>query len=376
MHFKLPKNIDFVLNTLQKSGFEAYIVGGCVRDLLCGKTPHDYDITTSALPNQTQRLFPKSIDTGIKHGTVTVIIDGTPIEVTTFRTEGAYLDHRRPERVEFVKNVSEDLSRRDFTVNAMCYNHENGLVDLFGGQEDIAKKTLRAVGEPHLRFREDALRILRLVRFAATLGFTPETATLSAAKECKCGLCAVSAERILCELQKAALGNNIKPLNEIISCGALAHLGIVNHINNTFKDIPPLANLRLFAMLDMASNDLTKTLKGLKCSNKFFNYCMLLKEITPPCTRYAIKQILNRADYAILCDYAHLHNCADEIIPIANQIIENGEPYKLSHLAINGKDIMKLGFSGEEIGQKLNLLLDLVMQDPKLNTRKKLTELI
>ncbi len=376
MQFILPENINYVIDTLQNAGFKAYIVGGCVRDILCNKTPHDFDITTSALPENIQMLFSKTVDTGIKHGTVTVIADGTPIEVTTFRTEGQYVDHRRPESVEFVSDVERDLSRRDFTVNAMCYNPKEGLIDLFGGRDDIQRGVLRAVGDPALRFSEDALRILRLVRFAATLGFTPDSNTLKAAKEFKDGLREVSAERIFVELKKAAMGNNFEPLNEIIMCGALEHLGIINPVNDSLTGLEPIENLRLFAFLNQISCDISGTLKALKCSNKFYNYCTLLKEISPPDTRYDIKKILNRADYDILCDYARLSGKSHEIIPIAKNIMDNDEAYKLSQLEISGRDIAKLGFSGEEIGQKLEFLLDLVMHNPELNTRENLIKLI
>ena len=196
MRFSIPSKIEYVLSVLHNAGHKAYIVGGCVRDLLCGKEPHDFDITTSALPQEVSALFEKTVETGIKHGTVTVIIDRTPIEVTTFRTEGAYINHRRPDSVSFVSAVDEDLSRRDFTVNAMCYNHSEGLIDLFGGKADIENRILRAVGEPKARFCEDALRILRLFRFAATLGFSIEEKTLSAAIECAPFLKSISAERI------------------------------------------------------------------------------------------------------------------------------------------------------------------------------------
>jgi len=162
MNFSLPQKIEYVLDTLISNGHKAYIVGGCVRDLLCGKEPHDYDITTSAMPHETQALFEKTIATGLKHGTVTVMIDSEPIEVTTFRTESVYNDSRHPESVNFVRDVRDDLSRRDFTVNAMCYNHIDGLIDLFGGKNDIDGKMLQAVGDAKTRFQEDALRILRL----------------------------------------------------------------------------------------------------------------------------------------------------------------------------------------------------------------------
>ena len=177
----IPPNVEFVIETLQKNGYEAYVVGGCVRDMLTGKTPHDFDVTTDATPEEVIKLFEKTVPTGIKHGTVTVLIGGTPVETTTYRTEGNYKDHRRPESVSFVKSLREDLSRRDFTVNAMAYNSKDGVKDYFSGREDIEKSILRAVGDPEKRFNEDALRILRLFRFSSVLKFKPDGATLAAA---------------------------------------------------------------------------------------------------------------------------------------------------------------------------------------------------
>ncbi len=182
--FKIPQNALLVINRLTQNGYKAYIVGGCVRDILLDKTPHDFDITTNAKPNEIISLFEKTVPTGIKHGTVTVILRDEPIEVTTFRTDRDYTDNRRPDNVTFVDDLKEDLARRDFTVNALAYNKTEGLKDFFGGQDDLQNKILRAVGNPEKRFREDALRILRLFRFASTLGFSIEEQTLNDAIKC------------------------------------------------------------------------------------------------------------------------------------------------------------------------------------------------
>ncbi|MEE1185167.1 MAG: hypothetical protein UHX92_03715, partial [Acutalibacteraceae bacterium] len=175
--FHLPEKIEYVINRITDSGFEAFIVGGCVRDMLMGKTPNDFDITTSATPEEIQNIFEKTVPTGIKHGTITVVLEGEPIEVTTFRCDGDYNDCRHPEKVEFVRSIEADLSRRDFTVNAIAYNPTKGIVDLFGGIEDINSKILRAVGNPEKRFCEDALRIMRLFRFSSVLSFEIEEKT-------------------------------------------------------------------------------------------------------------------------------------------------------------------------------------------------------
>ncbi len=376
MRFSIPSKIEYVLSVLHNAGHKAYIVGGCVRDILCGKEPHDFDITTSALPHEVSALFERTVETGIKHGTVTVIIDRTPIEVTTFRTEGAYINHRRPDSVSFVSAVDEDLSRRDFTVNAMCYNHSEGLIDLFGGKADIENRILRAVGEPKARFCEDALRILRLFRFAATLGFSIEEKTLSAAIDCAPFLKSISAERIFAELKKASMGNNTVILNTLFESGALSHLNIKNAINKDFSSLPEREDLRLFVLLNSTSDNLSDTLKKLKCSNKFYNYCMTLSRLKPPKDAYGIKKILNIADYSILCDFVDLCDIDQNIKKTAKDIIDSGEAYKISQLSLSGSDILSLGYSGAQVGEKLELLLEQVMLDPSLNTKEKLTELL
>jgi len=208
--FEIPQAQEFIINRLAQNGHKAYIVGGCVRDILLGKTPDDYDITTSATPQEIITLFEKTIPTGIKHGTVTVVVDGTAVEVTTFRTENGYTDNRRPDEVNFVSDIKEDLSRRDFTINAMAYNKQEGLIDLFDGRADLENKILRTVGNSEKRFKEDALRILRLFRFASVLGFQIEESTLHSAIENAHLLENVSRERIFTELKKAIKGENFE----------------------------------------------------------------------------------------------------------------------------------------------------------------------
>ena len=203
---KVTEGVNFILETLRHAGFEAYIVGGCVRDMLMGREPHDFDVTTSALPEQVKGLFPKVFETGLKHGTVTVLAGGEPVEVTTFRTEGAYSDGRHPDFVEFTGSLEEDLARRDFTMNALAWNHQTGIQDYFGGQEDIRTGIIRAVGSPDARFKEDALRILRAIRFASVLGFEIEENTERALHDNKELLGKISAERIQVELTKLLTG--------------------------------------------------------------------------------------------------------------------------------------------------------------------------
>ncbi len=384
MRFNLPQNIKFTLDTLLQNNHKAYIVGGCVRDILSGKTPHDYDITTSALPHEIQNLFSKTIATGIKHGTITVMLENTPVEVTTFRTESGYNDGRHPESVSFVCNVKDDLARRDFTVNAMCYNEQEGLIDLFGGKKDIENKILRAVGDAEKRFCEDALRILRLFRFSATLGFKIETNTYHAAIKCAPLLKKISAERIFTELKKTALGNDVSALSPLLKTNCFADYYISNGNPERIKDLKNNDTLRIFALLYLTSTNLTKTLDSLKCSNSFKEYSTKIAHLIskpPSPDKISLKNALNYADYDVVYDFlSYLKNIMHIDITahktLLDEIKENNEPYKISQLDITGNDIIALGYDGKSVGKKLEFLLNQVIQNPKLNSREKLLNLI
>lgn len=383
MKFNLPQKIEYVLDTLISNGHKAYIVGGCVRDLLCGKKPHDYDITTSATPDETQNLFAKTVATGLKHGTVTVIIDDEPIEVTTFRTESVYNDSRHPESVNFVTNVKDDLARRDFTVNAMCYNHIDGLIDCFGGQDDIKSKILKAVGNAKTRFQEDALRILRLFRFAATLEFSIEKQTFDAAIECAPLLKNISAERIFTELQKAATGNSAV-LSPLLNTNSLENYYLQGSDLSNITKLENKENLRIFALLNLTSSNLQNTLDNFKCSNSFKDYCIKMNYLSQNIisdNKISIKKALNFADTDIVLDillyYRDILNidiCGRKAL--LDEIIKGNEPYKVSHLDISGNDIISLGFDGKQVGEKLEFLLSAVIENPSLNNRRKLLNLI
>lgn len=208
MKINMPQAVKEIIATLQQNNFEAYAVGGCVRDSILGREPNDWDITTSASPEEVKALFRRTIDTGIEHGTVTIMIDKVGYEVTTYRIDGKYEDGRHPTEVTFTRNLKEDLLRRDFTINAMAYNDTDGLVDIFGGLEDIERKVIRCVGDPRARFTEDALRLMRAVRFAAQLGYTIEKETREAMKEIAGNLKKISAERIQVELVKTLVSPN------------------------------------------------------------------------------------------------------------------------------------------------------------------------
>ena len=208
MDILMPQKVKFIIKQLMDNGFEAYAVGGCVRDSILGREPNDWDITTSALPGQVKEVFEHTVDTGIQHGTVTVVLDKENFEVTTYRIDGEYEDNRHPKEVIFTANLVEDLKRRDFTVNAMAYNDETGLVDVFGGISDLNDKIIRCVGNAEDRFSEDALRVLRAARFAAQLGFSIEDGTMQAMKSMAPNLANISAERIQVELVKLIISDN------------------------------------------------------------------------------------------------------------------------------------------------------------------------
>ena len=219
MTIQLPEKVNQIIHTLQDHGFEAYAVGGCVRDSILGRIPDDWDITTSATPLETKSLFARTFDTGIEHGTITVLLDKDAFEVTTYRVDGKYEDSRHPSEVTFTRSLKEDLLRRDFTINAMAYNETDGLVDIFGGMQDLKEKTIRCVGNARARFGEDALRILRAVRFAAQLGFSIEEETKQGIRELVPNLANISAERIQVELIKLLVSPNPKLLRDAYELG-------------------------------------------------------------------------------------------------------------------------------------------------------------
>lgn len=385
MNFKIPDYVSNIIQTLENNGYEAYIVGGCVRDILMGITPHDYDITTNALPQEIKSLFRITIDTGIKHGTVTVIIDNEPVEITTYRTEGIYSDNRRPDNINFVTKLSEDLSRRDFTVNAICYNESKGYVDLFGGKEDIENRILRAVGNPANRFREDSLRILRLFRFASTLGFKIETKTFEDAISYSNLIKNVSRERIAEELKKAVIGDDISILHPLINSNAFDFLSIKSCQNLTnVKKLQKKTDLRMFALLFLCNCDVLSVAAELKSSNKSRNYFEAFLNLNSdkiPSSKYEIKKIINRYGEEIFEDYldflTHIKNInCQNLYALLREIQKNQEPYSITQLDINGSDIISLGYKDKDIGETLNILLDEVMKNPSLNIKDELIKFL
>ena len=381
MEIIIPDNVKFVLSTLLDAGFKAYIVGGCVRDSLLNLPAGDYDICTDAAPRNVTALFSKTVATGIKHGTVTVIAGKTPVEVTTFRTDGNYSDSRRPDSVEFVGDLKTDLSRRDFTVNAMCFNEAEGLIDYFGGIDDLKAKTLRTVGDTDRRFKEDALRILRLFRFSSTLGFGIEKSTFDAAIKNAPLLKNISAERIAKELNKTSSGKNPAAVLPLIDTGVLPALSANKEISK-IPLLPDNGDLKFAAFLYLLSDDLKGVLEFLKCSNAFKKYALDLSLYAnaPIDTKVDIKHLLCRLEnvfFDLLAFKSAIFGVAtDEAANTAKEIIKAGEPYKISHLAVDGGSVAEKGYKGTEINNKLQYLLKKVTENPELNRKETLLNLI
>lgn len=420
-----------ILNTLERAGYEAYIVGGAVRDSLMGKIPSDYDIATNAKPKEVKGVFSKTIDTGLKHGTVTVIENKIGYEVTTYRKESGYQDMRHPDSVRYVNSLEMDMSRRDFTINAMAYSPARGFVDKFGGREDIEKKVIRCVGKPELRFKEDALRMLRAVRFAACLGFELAPDVVTAIKKCAVLIKNVSSERIREEMNKILISDHPGRIKLLYETGLMKYIipelcqcfltqqnnkyhiyNVGDHIISAVENTPNDLILRWAALLhdvgkpcslsrDNAginhfyghhresvriANDV---LHKLRMDNESISDILILIEnhdVRIDVHAAAVKRMLartgeelflkllllqeadNRAKNQKFLDdkLSKLHAVYDQ----CQRIIAERQPYLVSHLAINGKDLIRLGYkTGREIGDTLKFLLDEVIIDPSLNTR-------
>lgn len=433
LNFNLSENGEKAIELLEQSGYDAYFVGGCVRDALMGMSANDVDITTSATPEQMLTVFCgfKVILTGLKHGTVTVMIGEEPIEITTFRLDGEYVDHRRPENVSFSANLSDDLSRRDFTVNAMAYNKRRGLIDLYGGESDIKNKVIRAVGNPQKRFEEDALRILRAVRFASQKCFSIAPETAIAAQKSVGLLRYVSAERIFAELKKLIMGDGAESVMlaypELI-CAAVPALKATvgfdqknpHHIYDVYehtvravgackKDVP----LRLAALLhDVgkpstfterdgvghfyghtgASLELAKqTLCDLKCDNATAGEVLTLIKYHDPLiepNERAVKRMLGKLGEPLLLklldlksadNLAQAPSCRvrlelyEQIRQIIAQIKQKNECFSIKELAVNGDDLIAWGIpQGREIGKALSFLLESVIDGGVENEKQAL----
>ena len=394
MTIRMDEGAAELLDTLHRAGYAAYVVGGCVRDSLLGLTPHDWDLCTSALPQQVMELFgaQRCIPTGLQHGTVTVKQGGGLYEITTFRTEGTYTDGRHPDEVHFVPDVREDLARRDFTINAMAYNEKEGLVDPFGGQTDLQSGVLRAVGVPRQRFTEDALRILRLYRFAARFGFAIDPPTAQAAQELCAHLDCVSVERIEEELAKllsapapaAYLDEKILGvvLPELSPEALAAAKPVVDACPAGERALP----VRLAALLLSLGEDGTRrTLKRLRCSNACIEEtAVLVREAVPgvpvSLNIYA-RRLLGKYNLCTVQRIAALgtalqpEHAADfaALSELAEQLDADGVCCRVSQLAVNGRDLMAAGVpAGPGIRKVLEALLDGVIREEYPNERQAL----
>ena len=389
MNIIIPEEVRYIIDTLESNGYEAYAVGGCVRDSISGTEPKDWDICTPALPEQTIKFFAghNIIETGLQHGTITLRINHKSFEVTTYRVDGVYTDNRRPDKVGFVNDLRTDLSRRDFTVNAMAYNPEKGIIDFFGGVKDLNSGIIKCVGDPNKRFQEDALRIMRAMRFASVLGFEIENKTSQAMLENKNLLQNISAERISAELNKMITGKNIRNiLSRHIS--VIAEIipeisAVTDFIGFTgLENIPAAVALRLtmlFCDINIESETAKKILRRLKYDRKtvetvsqlilYYGFDILTE-------RKHIKKWLNRIGEERFRQLLEIKK-ADEIKFLLNEIIEQKQCFSLKDLALNGGDLIALKITeSKKIGEILNKLLNMVIDEKIENDKIKLSEAV
>lgn len=433
---QLPDKVRSIITKLESAGYEAYAVGGCVRDSLLGRTPSDWDVTTSAKPQQVKAIFRHTVDTGIRHGTVTVMLDREGFEVTTYRIDGEYEDSRHPKEVVFTANLLEDLKRRDFTINAFAYNDQSGIVDAFDGMEDLKRGVIRCVGAASERFGEDALRMLRAVRFSAQLGFTIAEETKAAIRALAPNLANISAERIQAELVKLLLSDNPDYMRDVYGLGItkviLPELDIAfataqnnphhqytvgEHLMQSLRHTGADKSLRLATLMHDIGKPSVRTtdkegidhfhghvevsermavdiLKRLKFDNdtidkvqKYVRYHDYKPEPDARSVRRAISKIgeayfpqvmeLRRADTLAQSDYQRGEKLAqiDEVLRLYAQIMEKKQCISLKTLAITGNDLIALGVpKGRRIGEILNRLLDEVLQNPESNVHEYLVE--
>ena len=435
---KISEDAEKLINILSDNGCKAYAVGGCVRDYLLGKPEKDIDITTSAKPETVEEILKqnniKVVETGLQHGTVTAVLNGEPYEITTFRKDGEYKDNRRPESVSFVDDVKEDLSRRDFTINAMAYNHKEGIVDLFGGKKDIDNKVIRAVGNADLRFKEDALRIMRALRFSATLCFDIEESTKKAIFDNMYLLDNIAKERIFTELKKLLAGDNalqvldaykevigvvipeLKPAFDCVQNNPWHIYNVYDHIIHAVDAAPKDEIIRLTMLLHDIGKPSVKTtdekgidhfkfhapvgadiakkvLKRFKVSNEVYDKVTTLiryHQGVENVDDIRVKRWLAKigADYTkalfkVRISDLYAHNPdkigyelkkLNELLIELDEIVAAGEAFKISDLAVNGNDLIAFGYKGKEIGEKLNEILMLVVDDRLNNTKKDIVD--
>lgn len=397
MKLYIPANVQKIIDIFYSNGYEAFIVGGCVRDSILDKDPNDYDITTNATPQEVLNIFSeyKTIPTGIKHGTITLIIDNESYEITTYRIEGKYSDNRRPDNVEYTRSLLEDLKRRDFTVNSMAYNHKVGLIDEFRGIDDINNKIIRCVGDPSTRFQEDALRMIRAIRFSARLKFDIEDNTIKSIYENSNLIINISKERIKDEINKIILSDNPQKLYLLYNTKLFEYMGLnmplikeddINILSKCEKNM----SLRLTLYLNYINNveKSIDILKILKYDNKTINKCKILLDSMNESildNKQNIKIYLNKIGKDNLYDLIYLkkiyynyfglkemYNNIDYVENILNEVIDTKECYEIKSLKIDGNDLKNLGYKGPIVGEILDKLLHTVMKDPFMNEKQKL----
>lgn len=393
---QVPEAAKNIIEQLNAHGFEAYVVGGCVRDSLMGRMPEDWDITTSAKPEQVKEIFSRTVDTGIQHGTVTVLLDHGAYEVTTYRIDGEYEDGRHPKSVEFTGNLLEDLKRRDFTINAMAYSERDGLVDAFGGEMDLERGMIRCVGNALDRFTEDALRILRAIRFSAQLGFAIERETEAAISAIAPNLEKVSRERIQVELTKLLLSDHPERIE------AVFEHGIGPFVSQSFEEagrclsqteklclLPPEKHMRWSGFLrEEAAQDAVTVLRELKLDNDTVNGVRTLvdlwkKEI--PAEKPAIRKVMSGLSEDLFRDLLTFQKVFFEeawkeqlktVERYAEEIVKAGDCIRLKDLAVTGRDLMEAGMKpGPKMGTVLNGLFEEVLKFPERNKRDYLMNL-
>lgn len=412
MKIEMPSEVKFIISELESHEYEAFAVGGCIRDLLLGRTPNDWDITTSAKPKEVKEIFHRTVDTGIKHGTVTVLIGKKSFEITTYRVDGAYTDGRHPESVRYSKYLKEDLRRRDFTINAFAYNDEVGLRDEFYGFRDMEWKIIRAVGNAEDRFSEDALRMMRAIRFAAQLGFNIELNTYNAIIKLAPNIKKVSAERIQVELTKTLMSDHPEVTIEYAKTGLFVEIlpvlydtlsGIsAQKTLELLKYVPRMVIMRYAALLRYRTPEEARdVLRKLKLDNFTINTVTKLVEYQNDINdvieendisvREAIHKygtdllelmfVFAEADGRMKREYTGFNSRGRNvhlktIKKLYDEILERGDCVDLKGLAVNGSDLMELGIVGEQIGETLNWLLHIVMENPALNNKNTLISFV
>lgn len=387
----IPVYVREVLNKLSQAGYQAFLVGGCVRDMLIGRSIHDWDVATSAKGAEVAALFPKTVDTGVRFGTVIVVTGSGNVEVTTFRSDGVYSDSRRPDQVEFVDNLREDLKRRDFTMNAMAMQADGEIIDLFGGREDIGRRLIRCVGDPTARFNEDALRMLRALRFSAQLEFSIEDKTLAAIRFCSSRCAALSSERVRDETEKILMTDFPELIGKALELGLytgrLQYVQRAPEILGRIAGLPEERMLRwaafsAVAVAEKIADSADRFLKDMRLDAATVKACALgaAEAQNGPLKRdlLSLKRLLaNRGEAAALCAAAASEVLYGEaVLDAVRNVLSGGECWSVKALAVSGDDLITLGFSqGGAIGRAIQALLEHVLEHPEDNERATLLKL-